>query len=33
MAVDYTIQADVVDISADVPKATDAFLVGTNSKP
>jgi len=30
MAVDYTIQAEVVDIGADTPKATDAFLVDTN---
>ncbi len=30
MAVNYTIQADVVDIGADTPRATDAFLVDTN---
>jgi predicted nucleic acid-binding protein len=30
MAVNYTIQADVVDIGADTPIATDAFLVDTN---
>jgi predicted nucleic acid-binding protein len=30
MAVNYTIEADVVDIGADTPKAADAFLVDTN---
>ena len=30
MAVNYTIEADVVDIGADTPKASDAFLVDTN---
>jgi predicted nucleic acid-binding protein len=30
MAVNYAIQADVVDIGADTPKATDVFLVDTN---
>jgi predicted nucleic acid-binding protein len=30
MAVNYTIQADVLDIGADTPRATDAFLVDTN---
>ena len=30
MAINYTVQAEVVDISADTPKAEDAFLVDTN---
>lgn len=30
MAINYTVQADVVDITADTPKAEDAFLVDTN---
>jgi len=30
MAINYTIQADVVDITADAPKAADVFLVDTN---
>jgi len=30
MAVHYKIQADVVDIKADIPKGTDAFFVDTN---
>ena len=30
MAVNYTIEADVVDIGADTPMATDAFFVDTN---
>ena len=30
MAVNYIIQADVVDIGADKPRATDAFFVDTN---
>ena len=30
MAVQYAIQADVIDITADAPKPTDAFLVDTN---
>lgn len=30
MAINYTVQAEVVDITADTPKAEDAFLVDTN---
>ncbi len=30
MAINYTVQAEVVDISADTPRAEDAFLVDTN---
>jgi hypothetical protein len=30
MAINYTVQADVVDITADTPKAGDVFLVDTN---
>lgn len=30
MAINYSVQAEVVDISADTPKAEDAFLVDTN---
>lgn len=30
MAINYTIQADVVDITTDTPKAADVFLVDTN---
>jgi hypothetical protein len=30
MAINYTVQAEVVDISADTPKTEDAFLVDTN---
>ncbi|MCB2264315.1 MAG: testis-expressed protein 52 [Candidatus Thiosymbion ectosymbiont of Robbea hypermnestra] len=30
MAISYTVQADVVDITADTPGAEDAFLVDTN---
>lgn len=30
MAVNYTVQAEVVDIIADTPKAEDVFLVDTN---
>ncbi|MFZ5995506.1 MAG: PIN domain-containing protein [Thermodesulfobacteriota bacterium] len=30
MAINYTVQADVVDITADTPKAEDVFLVDTN---
>ncbi len=30
MAVNYDIQADVVDINADTPQASDVFLVDTN---
>lgn len=30
MAINYTIQAEVVDITADAPKADDVFLVDTN---
>ncbi|WP_089727279.1 PIN domain-containing protein [Candidatus Thiosymbion oneisti] len=30
MAINYTVQADVVDITADTPGAEDAFLVDTN---
>ena len=30
MAVNYTVQADVVDICVDSPKSTDVFLVDTN---
>jgi predicted nucleic acid-binding protein len=30
MAINYSIQADVVDITADSPKADDVFLVDTN---
>jgi predicted nucleic acid-binding protein len=30
MAVNYSIQAEVVDITADTPMATDVFLVDTN---
>jgi len=30
MAINYTIQAEVVDITIDTPKADDAFLVDTN---
>lgn len=30
MPVNYTIQADVIDIRTDVPKDTDAFLVDSN---
>lgn len=30
MAINYTVQANVVDITADTPKAGDAFLVDTN---
>jgi predicted nucleic acid-binding protein len=30
MAINYTVQAEVVDISADAPKAEDVFLVDTN---
>lgn len=29
-AINYTLQAEVVDITADTPKAEDAFLVDTN---
>ncbi|MBN2337941.1 MAG: PIN domain-containing protein [Acidobacteria bacterium] len=30
MAINYTVQAEVVDISADAPRAEDVFLVDTN---
>lgn len=30
MSVNYTVQADVVDINCDSPKPTDSFLVDTN---
>lgn len=30
MAINYTVKADVVDITADTPKAGDVFLVDTN---
>lgn len=30
MAINYTVQADVVDIAADSPRNTDSFLVDTN---
>ena len=30
MAVTYTVQADVIDINADTPKAADSFLIDTN---
>ena len=30
MAVNYTVQAQVIDIAADTPKADDVFLVDTN---
>ena len=30
MAVNYTVQADVIDINADTPKAADTFLIDTN---
>ncbi|MBF0497611.1 MAG: PIN domain-containing protein [Deltaproteobacteria bacterium] len=30
MAINYTIQADIVDITSDTPKAEDVFLVDTN---
>lgn len=30
MAVNYSVKANVVDITADVPKASDVFLVDTN---
>jgi predicted nucleic acid-binding protein len=30
MAIDYTIQADVVDITSDAPKSSDIFLVDSN---
>ena len=30
MAIHYTVQADVVDINTDTPRADDAFLVDTN---
>lgn len=30
MAINYLIQADVVDIASDAPKGSDAFLVDTN---
>jgi len=30
MAINYTIQANVVDITADAPKSADVFLVDTN---
>ncbi len=30
MALQYTVQAEVVDIRADRPRATDVFLVDTN---
>jgi len=30
MAINYTIQAEIVDITADTPKAEDVFLVDTN---
>lgn len=30
MAINYTVQAEVIDITADTPKAEDAFLVDTN---
>lgn len=30
MAINYTVQADIIDITADAPKAGDVFLVDTN---
>ena len=30
MAINYTVEAEVVDITADTPKAQDSFLVDTN---
>ena len=30
MAINYTVQAEVVDITSDAPRATDVFLVDTN---
>lgn len=30
MAINYVIQADVIDIHTDVPKSTDAFMVDSN---
>lgn len=30
MAINYTVQAEIVDITSDTPKADDAFLVDTN---
>jgi predicted nucleic acid-binding protein len=30
MAINYTVQADVIDITVDAPKAGDVFLVDTN---
>jgi hypothetical protein len=30
MPVKYSIQANVIDITTDVPKASDKFLVDTN---
>ena len=30
MAINYTVQAEVVDIATDIPQAGDAFLVDTN---
>lgn len=30
MAINYTVQAEVIDITVDAPKAEDAFLVDTN---
>lgn len=30
MAINYTVQAEVIDITADTPKAGDTFLVDTN---
>ncbi|NUM33665.1 MAG: PIN domain-containing protein [Candidatus Brocadiae bacterium] len=30
MAINYTIQADIVDIRSDIPKANDIFLVDSN---
>lgn len=31
MSVNYTVQAEVVDIRSDVPKNNDIFLVDTNA--
>lgn len=30
MAINYVIQADVIDIQTDVPKSTDAFMIDSN---